>query len=335
VPQTTFAFQPGDDPARDEPKEPAVRLVWLIASLLRDGRVELTRYGMRFGRGERSFKRDITKLRRTLQRHPELGFGLAPVGPGRYKIVDTAGRAARFREADRVARLLVYGVATAMGGPVARLLADFRAEGEPFLRVAIPRLVDGSRAALLYEHLESAASKGARVRFTYRTMRGETSSREVEPYLVTFNMGRYYLIGWDVARRAWRQYALDAIQSPISTAGSILRRRDVPAEYRSDDVIGLFKGATQQRVTVRISALIAPAISSRLWQRAQRVEPQRDGSALLTFQISDLGEISRWALGFGPEARIVAPPAAVAYARRLANDVVEQYEPRAAQARVS
>jgi predicted DNA-binding transcriptional regulator YafY len=222
-----------------------------------------------------------------------------------------------------------------MGGPVADLLTGFQPESEPFLRVAIPRLVEGGAAAKLYERLADAAAKHARVRFLYRTMKGETATREVEPYLVTFNTGRYYLVGWDVGRRGWRQYALDAIRPPISAAGSIQKPREIPGQYRSDDVVGLFKGNIAQKVTIRVSRLIAPAVVSRLWQRSQIVEMQRDGSALLTFEVSDLGEIVRWALGFGSEARVVAPETAVAQARDLARDIASQYGALATGAKVS
>lgn len=53
--------------------------------------------------------------------------------------------------------------------------------------------------------------------------------------------------------------------------------------------------------------------------------PLLDGSAEITFSVADESEVIRWALGCGPEARIVAPPSAVKAAAALAVEIAAQY----------
>jgi predicted DNA-binding transcriptional regulator YafY len=62
-----------------------------------------------------------------------------------------------------------------------------------------------------------------------------------------------------------------------------------------------------------------------VWQEQQQVEMHEDGSATMTFTVNDVGEIIRWSLGFGAEAKVVAPQSAVDEARRIARGIVERY----------
>ncbi len=78
-------------------------------------------------------------------------------------------------------------------------------------------------------------------------------------------------------------------------------------------------------VTIRLSAAVAASVTSRRWQRAQRVYPRPDGSADITFTVNDVDEVIRWALGFGAEATVIAPERAVAAAKRLIATLAQRY----------
>jgi predicted DNA-binding transcriptional regulator YafY len=51
-----------------------------------------------------------------------------------------------------------------------------------------------------------------------------------------------------------------------------------------------------------------------------------NGSATMTFTVSDVGEVIRWALGFGAEAKVVSPPSALQRARKIAQQIAVSYE---------
>jgi predicted DNA-binding transcriptional regulator YafY len=78
-------------------------------------------------------------------------------------------------------------------------------------------------------------------------------------------------------------------------------------------------------VTVELSAAIAASATSRIWNKAQRVEKLPGGRARITVPVSDPSEVIRWAFGFGPDARVVAPPDVVAAARTLAQQIVSAH----------
>ena len=133
-------------------------------------------------------------------------------------------------------------------------------------------------------------------------------------------------MGYDLGRKGWRMFALDRIASKPTRAGTIQHPRTVPATYESSDVVGFIKsGSSMTAVTVWLSATVAPSATSRRWQANQKMRLAPDGSAEITFEVSDPSEIVRWAMGFGTEARILAPGKAVALAASTARAVAAAY----------
>ncbi len=79
------------------------------------------------------------------------------------------------------------------------------------------------------EHLirASAIRTGRRIRFDYRSHDGAASRRHIEPYAAVHTDGRWYLIGYCLARRAMRTFRLDRVANLESGAGSFRR----PAQF--------------------------------------------------------------------------------------------------------
>ncbi len=325
-----FLFDPDAVRRAEDPPEDTARLFWMFVVLVREHAVSYARYAALFSRTDLTFRRDVEKLRELGKR---FGFGLTPRRRGEVRLAhfddDPLERRKRARSED-VADV-VLAVVDALGDIVARSLdgcVDVAGlSGDRFLRIGAPRLRAGSDAAVRYDAVRDAWRMHARVRFRYPTRDGRTQSeRIVEPYLTTYNAGRYYLVGFDVRPRSggWRQYALDRIAGPIVRAGTFSPRR-VPDEYRGDDAVGLFKTGRSYDVTVAVSAAVEGAVAARSWQRDQRLARDPSGRRTITFTVFDVGEAVRWALGFGAEAEVLAPPEAVACARAIVGDLERRY----------
>jgi hypothetical protein len=141
-----------------------------------------------------------------------------------------------------------------------------------------------------------------------------------------YRSGSCYLVGYDLARREWRTFALDRFLSLPQRAGTIQHLRTVPREYDSDDVIGFMKGAGKATsVTVKLTPAVAASATSRRWQTAQHVEALADGFARITFVVSEPTEVVRWALGFGADAHVVGPPEVVALAKSMVEEIARAY----------
>ncbi len=188
-----------------------------------------------------------------------------------------------------------------------------------FVRVIMPHLVEGSAAATLLAEFQAAWHDHARVRFQY-----SGKEREVEPAAALVRSGRYYLLGRQVSPGGWRLFSIDEIDGPIARCGSFVSK-PAPGEYLSSDTIGFIKSGKKQRIEVTVSERFARTAASRQWQEAQTVVHNGDGSVIMIFEVGDPDEVIRWALGYGAEAWISAPPSAVARAKNLAADIAARY----------
>ena len=304
-----------------EPSGSTERKIRILLELIRNKFVRLSHLADEYDTSERSLLRDLQELRKIGKR---AGFELSEKTENdRVRLVSFDSRPTAIDKSGRALRSLIRDAAHALGEPVEAQLESLEGE-EPledrrFLHFLTPTLREGSRVAQTFKELEAAWANNARVTFRYFG-----KERRLEPASVFVRSGRYYLLGRDPNSRAWKYYALDAIEPPIKRAGSFTPQA-IPAKYQRDDALGFFQGAGEERVSVWISPAIAPSATSRVWQQQQQVEMHGDGSATMTFTVSDVGEIIRWALGFGAEAKIVAPPSAVERASGIARDIAALY----------
>lgn len=323
------------------PSEHVARVGWLLITLLYNGVVEYAAYLDRFGVSPRQSQRDVRKIR-------EIGegrFAISRTKGGRVFLEQAPGTHAfsPFLTNDRGAAAVLARIAAALGGPLERELrsaiggssphserrreAPEPRDGRGFLHVREPSPNANGRVTQVFDDLKNAAAGPARVEFAYTSARGERSTRRVEPYHVIARSGRYYLVAYDLDRRGWRTFALDAIEGRIRKAGTYTLR-SIPERYLAQRAVGWISAAHHPEpidVAIRLSPLIIAAVTSRVWQEGQHVTPLPDGRADITLAFDDLGEAVRWSLQFGPEATIVSPPEAVLLARRTIERVAQTY----------
>jgi predicted DNA-binding transcriptional regulator YafY len=216
-------------------------------------------------------------------------------------------------------------LAVAAGEPIEEALSSLRlgadSDASRFERIVVPRLLEGARITQTFKALEEAWQSHARVRFVYGRR-----ERIVEPYGAVIRSGRYFLLGREVAgpKDAWKYFALDQISKTVRRVGTF-SPRPIPNAYSQLDVLGWIQGGKPVAVSVWLSPRIAPSATCRLWQRGQVALSNRDGSSTMTFAVSDIDEVIRWALGFAAEAKIVAPPEAVERARDVVAAIATSY----------
>ena len=306
----------------------AARKIWVLLELLRSGSVRFSTYGRLYPEAYRTFQRDLQHLRKI---GATGGFRISPIA--QKERAELLGVDAKLRSLDGNASVLglLSALGGALGAPVTLELGDLATAtaDSGFLRFLVPQLVEQSAVTETYRLLKAAwevRPGQAMVRFAYPESGKEGGTdRVVEPYRVLLRSGSAYLVGYDTDRKGWRMFALDRIMSRPVRVGTIQHAR-VPAAYDSSDVVGFIKsGGAPIAVTVRLSATVAASATSRRWQTMQRTTLGSDGSAEITFEVSDVGEIVRWAMGFGADAKIVAPDAAVVLAAETARALAATY----------
>jgi predicted DNA-binding transcriptional regulator YafY len=64
---------------------------------------------------------------------------------------------------------------------------------------------------------------------------------------------------------------------------------------------------------------MARYVRERVWHPSQQISEQSDGSIVLSLTVSNDWALRSWILGFGPVARVLAPP-------HLAAQILEEIE---------
>lgn len=133
------------------------------------------------------------------------------------------------------------------------------------------------------------------------------SERDVDPYHITHHQGEWYLIAFCHSRGQIRTFAISRIVS--AQAGD--RTFSLPDSFAYEEMrrhsFGIFRGDRPCTVRLRFVGELAPYVREREWHPAQKIREHRDGSLTLSLSATELTEVKRWVLSWGPGVRVVAP----------------------------
>lgn len=307
-----------------KPTEAFERAVWIMLRLFDVRYVTYAAYCDHFGANRRSFQRDLQKIR-------EVSKGLFTVSKAQQGKVVLEGAIPRFSPCTTTqsrANALLTRLAASLGGPLGEELngaIQSTAVGDDeFLYVSEPLPASEGHLREVFSRLREAARGPAIVEFTYHSQ-GASAVRRVEPYHVSVRDGRYYLTAYDLGRKGWRYFALDAIDLKSYRKTGTFRKRSVPPQRMPKRALGWMSGIQEQEVTIWLSSRIVSAVSAERWQPEQSIRRNEDGSAHLTVISANLREIVRWSLRFAPEAVIISPPSAVQLAWEVLTETAQRY----------
>lgn len=192
-------------------------------------------------------------------------------------------------------------------------------------RIRIVRMAARGMKPEFFELAASATLKRRRLALTYWSRsKAEVTDREVSPQRLVFYRGNWYLDGWCHLRESIRSFALDGIREAKALDEAA---RDVP-EKKLDDFLassyGIFAGLPTAWAKLRFTPKAARWVGYEKWHSEQRAHHESDGSFVLQVPYSDDTELVMDILKFGPDCRVLEPPA-------LARKVAERARAAAAQ----
>lgn len=180
--------------------------------------------------------------------------------------------------------------------------ADLSMMLSPFVSVLRPRVDIGKAFGVLFE----AIRKRKRVSLTYRSLSsGEVTTRIVEPYHLYNFEGIWYLCGFCLLRREFRDFALDRIIGISVLPESFVPSPDFNPQKYLAQAFRMFRGEVC-RIVIRFDAYQAQWIRERVWHPTQKVT-ELDNGALLFEVEAHPEEVKRWIIGYGSHAEIVSP----------------------------
>lgn len=180
--------------------------------------------------------------------------------------------------------------------------------------------------------LESAVTRRKRVSFDYYSIsRDETSSREVEPYVLSLIDGTWYVTGHDTKRKDVRQFRLSRIRGKI-----IFATKDGAGDFEPpEDLERRFGGprapwqlGTPEEIAKIILSPEALAAMSRRYPSAVVPEgSDQNGYEIISTPYSGERQLAGYVLTLGEEAYAVSPPALVGRISRGLERIARAHAP--------
>ena len=281
----------------------------------------------RLGVGARTIRRDVERLR-ALGYPVEARRGVA----GGYRLAAGASLPPLLLDAGEAVAVAV-GLRTAASAGVAgieetsiRALAKLEQVLPATLRRQVNAVgsatipfpgsgpqVDGATLAAI----ASACRDSERIRFAYRSGRGDPTRREVEPLGLVHTGRRWYLVCWDTGRTDWRTFRVDRIEPGLVPGGRFVARTP-PA----DDLVAYVSGAVsaaRDRYQARV-LLHAPleAVAERVPPTVGTLEAVDAHSCLLRTGSDWLGGLAVYVAEIGVDFTVLEPPEFADRVRELA-----------------
>ncbi len=171
---------------------------------------------------------------------------------------------------------------------------------------AVPGGLGGSSDPRLPSAAEAVAGL-RRIRFRYRTARGETSERLVDAYGLVVRRGHWYLVGMDLDRGDLRSFRLSRLASDLAVEGE---GSEPPEGFRAADVVQPGPWGPGEARTTAVVAF-APEVAwwaARGVAGAETVESGEDGWTRIRVPWQPGESLAGWVLSFGPDAEALEPP---------------------------
>ena len=165
-------------------------------------------------------------------------------------------------------------------------------QDERKLREILARVLD---ATLLHRR--------ATMRYASASSR-RTKDYVVEPQRITYADGGLYVAAWVPEYDQLRHFAAERIQT-FALTDEIFQPRALPIDTFGNS-LGAHSG-TAEDIVIEFSADVAPYVREREWHKSQAIEDRADGGLVMTLHVCNDRPLRAWILGFGPEARVVAP----------------------------
>lgn len=159
----------------------------------------------------------------------------------------------------------------------------------------------------------------------YNRSQGSRLQRELSPQRLVHYRGSWYLDAWCHLREALRTFSLDAMQSVDKTDEACKDVSLQELQQQLDGGYGIFRGEIDGQARLRFSAKVATWVRHEQWHPKQRGQLLADGSYELQLPYANPTELIMDVLRYGPEVKVLEPPALKQAIAQQLRDSLQQY----------
>ncbi|WP_433257337.1 helix-turn-helix transcriptional regulator [Streptosporangium sp. CA-135522] len=167
--------------------------------------------------------------------------------------------------------------------------------------------------------LAGAARRGHTVRLAYRSWRGDSSERDLDPYGIVFHSGRWYVAGFDHASGEMRTFRVDRVASAARTGTAF----EVPADF--DPVAHVLGSLAAVPYRHEVKVLLATTMeeAARRIPASTATLTETDDGVLVETRAERLDGMAQMLAGLGWPFTVITPDELRGEIRALAGRLVE------------
>ncbi|MBX3329935.1 MAG: WYL domain-containing transcriptional regulator [Nitrospira sp.] len=209
-----------------------------------------------------------------------------------------------FDDFNSILRKIEVGLPDRVKNHIERIVTAF----EPLQR---PARAYAEKKTVLHALRKAVLHQRTAVLLGYRKPGAEQPTNyRVDPYgLVLYQYG-LYVVGYSHETDAIRIFAVERIEDIEVTEEIFEIPRSFSLSERVERGFGLIDDSSQE-VEIWIAPEWAYFVKERRWHPTQSLQPQKDGSVILTMQCGGLDELTAWVLSLGPGAKVLGPQALI------------------------
>lgn len=179
-------------------------------------------------------------------------------------------------------------------------------EGRKAVDIKIPSR-SSEVCADIFSCVESAISEKRRIRLNYYTKSRETwSERTIDPYVIAFRGGAWYLVAFCHLRSSVILFRMDRIRD-----AKVLRENfELPRNFSADAYFAgswLVEQGEPIHVRLRFFPEAARWVKEVKYHPSQTLTEHDDGSLIFEATVNGQREILRWIMGYGAEVEVIEP----------------------------
>jgi predicted DNA-binding transcriptional regulator YafY len=176
----------------------------------------------------------------------------------------------------------------------------------------------------------SACRDHEKLQISYRSRDGEATARAVEPLRLAHAGHRWYLVAWDLLRRAWRTFRVDRIERVRST-GARFVPRDPPEDAATYVQRAIAFTPYEHRMRIRLQGSMH-TLAERVPKWLGVLEPLDDSACALSIGADSMEGLAAFLLLVGMDFEILEGHALAGQLRPLLDRALTSLQSQAAPA---
>ena len=181
----------------------------------------------------------------------------------------------------------------------------------------------------LFDELVNAIVERKVCRLVYISFheRGQITTT-IQPLRMVFVNRAWYLIAWSARHRQRRTFRIGRIRKLAVTDRTFQPPPEAPADRPFGQAWSMIPEGKLYDVHVHFEKMVAGNVAEVQWHPSQQVEWNDDGSIEFRARVDGLREVLWWVLGYGDQARAVAPDELRRQVHAVAESVVRKHQPK-------